>query len=211
MSKKAKLFLVSPNDLIRNLSEIKDTKLRRSITNFIIQFDMSSFNKDNNSAWDNYKFDPDGYSTPGIYSTKNMPTYSYSSDDITERKFDDLLDEFITNLLNMSTVEKSEFLKSLENISKPLNSSETNPDNIYNIINTIYYNYSDNDIFNSVKVSKLEKTGTIVLSSYNLTSIEKLKAKLVKEGIKDIRYRIVKNPYNQKKIHTIMYDRIGEK
>tara|TARA_Y100000004_G_scaffold129425_1_gene145890 strand:- start:2378 stop:3013 length:636 start_codon:yes stop_codon:yes gene_type:complete len=211
MSKKAKLFLVSPNDLIRNLSEIKDTKLRRSITNFIIQFDMSSFNKDNNSAWDNYKFDPDGYSTPGIYSTKNMPTYSYSSDDITERKFDDLLDEFITNLLNMSTVEKSEFLKSLENISKPLDSSETNPDNIYNIINTIYYNYSDNDIFNSVKVSKLEKTGTIVLSSYNLTSIEKLKAKLVKEGIKDIRYRIVKNPYNQKKIHTIMYDRIGEK
>tara|TARA_A100001201_G_scaffold46869_1_gene47317 strand:+ start:831 stop:1466 length:636 start_codon:yes stop_codon:yes gene_type:complete len=211
MSKKAKLFLVSPNDLIKNLSEIKDTKLRRSITNFIIQFDMSSFNKDNNSAWDNYKFDPDGYSTPGIYSTKNMPTYSYSSDDITERKFDDLLDEFITNLLNMSTVEKSEFLKSLENISKPLDSSETNPDNIYNIINTIYYNYSDNDIFNSVKVSKLEKTGTIVLSSYNLTSIEKLKAKLVKEGIKDIRYRIVKNPYNQKKIHTIMYDRIGEK
>ena len=211
MSKKAKLFLVSPNDLIRNLSEIKDTKLRRSITNFIIQFDMSSFNKNSNSAWDNYKFDPDGYSTPGIYSTKNMPTYSYSSDDITERKFDDLLDEFITNLLNMSTVEKSEFLKSLENISKPLDSSETNPDNIYNIINTIYYNYSDNDIFNSVKVSKLEKTGTIVLSSYNLTSIEKLKAKLVKEGIKDIRYRIVKNPYNQKKIHTIMYDRIGEK
>lgn len=211
MSKKAKLFLVSPNDLIRNLSEIKDTKLRRSITNFIIQFDMSSFNKNSNSAWDNYKFDPDGYSAPGIYSTKNMPTYSYSSDDITERKFDDLLDEFITNLLNMSTVEKSEFLKSLENISKPLDSSETNPDNIYNIINTIYYNYSDNDIFNSVKVSKLEKTGTIVLSSYNLTSIEKLKAKLVKEGIKDIRYRIVKNPYNQKKIHTIMYDRIGEK
>ena len=211
MSKKAKLFLVSPNDLIRNLSEIKDTKLRRSITNFIIQFDMSSFNKNSNSAWDNYKFDPDGYSTPGIYSTKNMPTYSYSSDDITERKFDDLLDEFITNLLNMSTVEKSEFLKSLENISKPLDSSETNPDNIYNIINTIYYNYSDNDIFNSVKVSKLEKTGTIVLSSYNLTSIEKLKAKLVKEGITDIRYRIVKNPYNQKKIHTIMYDRIGEK
>ena len=211
MSKKAKLFLVSPNDLIRNLSEIKDTKLRRSITNFIIQFDMSSFNKDNNSAWDNYKFDPDGYSTPGIYSTKNMPTYSYSSDDITERKFDDLLDEFITNLLNMSTVEKSEFLKSLENISKPLNSSETNPDNIYNIINTIYYNYSDNDIFNSVKVSKLEKTGTIVLSSYNLTSIEKIKAKLIKEGIENIRYRIVKNPYNQKKIHTIMYDRIGEK
>ena len=211
MSKKAKLFLVSPNDLIRNLSEIKDTKLRRSITNFIIQFDMSSFNKNSNSAWDNYKFDPDGYSTPGIYSTKNMPTYSYSSDDITERKFDDLLDEFITNLLNMSTVEKSEFLKSLENISKPLDSSETNPDNIYNIINTIYYNYSDNDIFNSVKVSKLEKTGTIVLSSYNLTSIEKIKAKLIKEGIENIRYRIVKNPYNQKKIHTIMYDRIGEK
>ena len=72
-------------------------------------------------------------------------------------------------------------------------------------------NHSDNDIFNSVKVSKLEKTNTIVLSSYNLNSIEKLKAKLIKEGIENIRYRIVKNPYNQKKIHTIMYDRIGEK
>ena len=33
----------------------------------------------------------------------------------------------------------------------------------------------------------------------------------IDEGIENIRYRIVKNPYNQKKIHTIMYDRIGEK
>ena len=209
MSKKAKLFLVSPKDLIKNLGAIDDTKLRRCISNFIIQFDMSQFSRQGTTSWDNYNYDPDDYSTPaGVYSTKNMPTYN---DYITERKFDDILDEFISGLLNMSVIEKSEFLKSLENLTKPLDKSETNPDNIYNIINTIYYNHSDNDLFNSVKVSKLENTGTIVLSSYHLTSIEKIKAKLVKEGISNLRYRIVQNPYNKKKIHTIMYDRIGEK
>jgi hypothetical protein len=129
----------------------------------------------------------------------------------TEKKFEEILDEFITGLLAMNIQEKSEFLKSLEMFTRPIDKSETRQDNIYNIINTIYYNHSENDLFNSIKVSKLEKTGTIVLSSYNLTSIETIKAKLVKEGIVDIRYRIIKNPYNNKKIHTIMYDKIGEK
>jgi hypothetical protein len=209
MSKKAKLFLVAPGDLVENLGAIDDTRLRRCLTNFIISFDLSTFDKyKTNDSWNDYKFSPkQSWDNPGTLSTKGMNSYSEYS---TERKFEDLLDEFITNLLAMNTSEKSEFIKSLERLTSN-DLTENNNSNIYNIINTIYYNHSDNDIFNSVKVSKLEKTNTIVLSSYNLNSIEKLKAKLIKEGIENIRYRIVKNPYNQKKIHTIMYDRIGEK
>ena len=45
MTKKAKLFLVAPNDIIRNLGVISDTKLRKAITNFIIQFDFSNSKK----------------------------------------------------------------------------------------------------------------------------------------------------------------------
>ena len=212
MTKKAKLFLVAPNDIIRNLGVISDTKLRKAITNFIIQFDFSN-SKKKYSGWDNwnttYTKDIEFEDYPGTFNTRGMSS-SYQ-EYLTEQKFEDILDEFITGLLAMNNSEKSEFLKSLEKITKPIDKSEVNSDNIYNIVNTIYYKYSDNDIFNSVKVSKLEKTDTIVLSSYNLTSIEKIKAKLIKEGIENIRYRIVKNPYNQKKIHTIMYDRIGEK
>ena len=160
--------------------------------------------------WDNWNPNmyKSGLSDGTYFTTKGMPSYQ---EYMTEKKFDDILDEFITGLLNMSVVEKSEFLKSLEQMMQPIDKKDLSNDNIYNIINTIYYNHSDNDLFNSIKVSKLEKTNTIVLSSYHLSSIEKVKAKLVKEGIENIRYRIIKNPYNDKKIHTIMYDRIGEK
>ena len=208
MKKKEKLYLVSSNDLVKNLGSIKDNRLRRCMTNFIIQFDMNSWSKPYDKVvWDNFDLNtkPDSY---GTFSTKGMPSYN---EYITEQKFDDILDEFINGLLSMSVSEKSEFLRSLEKLSEPLKKKESSEDNIYNIINTIYYNHSDNDLFNSVKVSKIESTGTIVLSSYHLSSIEKLKAKLNKEGITDIKYRIIKNPYNNKKIHTIMYDRIGEK
>jgi hypothetical protein len=211
MDSKVKLFLVDPKDLSKNLGSITDAKLRRCLTNFVIQFNLNSGTINNAPKWDNdwpknlnYRKDLDGQ----IFTTKGMPSYQ---DFITEKKFDDILDEFISGLLGMDVHEKSAFLKTLEGMMEPINKEKTNPDNIYNIINTIYYNHSDNDLFNSIKVSILEKTGTVVLSSYNLGSIENVKAKLVKEGIENIRYRIIQNPYNQKKIHTIMYDKIGEK
>jgi hypothetical protein len=214
MDRKVKLFLVEPNELSRNLAEISNAKLRRLMTNFIMQFEYNKFSKPNYSnstsdwskGWDDWTPTSTNH---GVYSTKGM-TGTYN-EYFTEKKFEEILDEFITGLLAMNIQEKSEFLKSLEMFTRPIDKSETRQDNIYNIINTIYYNHSENDLFNSIKVSKLEKTGTIVLSSYNLTSIETIKAKLVKEGIVDIRYRIIKNPYNNKKIHTIMYDKIGEK
>jgi hypothetical protein len=210
MNKKERLFLVSPKDLVKNIKFVKDSKLRSKMLKFIDQFNLDSYKSVDWSNWVGSDIPDKGKTNtaPGIYSTKGMPSYN---EYITETRFDDIIDEFIGGLLSMTVSEKSDFLKSLEKLSRPINEDKSEPDNIYNIINTIYYNYSDNDLFNSVKVSKLESTGTIVLSSYNLTSIEKIKLKLKKEGIENIRYRIIKNPYNQKKIHTIMYDRIGEK
>ena len=59
MSKKAKLFLVAPGDLVENLGAIDDTRLRRCLTNFIISFDLSTFDKyKTNDSWNDYKFSP---------------------------------------------------------------------------------------------------------------------------------------------------------
>ena len=215
MSKKIKLFLVSQKDLIRNLGTVADSRLRKCLTNFIIQFDLNSYNapkKMDWNTWNNSSYtDSWNKIKHGEWLTPDPDSYKSFQEFSTEQRFEDILDEFITGLLEMSVKEKSEFLKSLENLMSPIEKKKPKQDNIYNIINTIYYNHSDNDLFNSIKVSKLEHTDTIVLSSYNLNNIEKIKAKLIKEGIENIRYRIIKNPYNKKKIHTIMYDRIGEK
>ncbi len=219
MTNKKKLFLCNIKDFLKNSYLIKDKILRKHILSYAHgvneRLTMKSpvgniFNMDYDK-WikTNYKKRNSGR-TDGVWPTGKGVDVSNYQDFITERRFDNILDDFITGLLSMSVNEKSDFLSTLEDLMSPIAENKEDMRNIYNIINTIYYNHSDNDLFDSIKVSVLPKTGTVVLSSYHLTSIEKIKEKLSNEGIEDIAYRIIENPYNKKKIHTLMYERIGE-
>ncbi len=200
---------MSPKDLTGCVPYIKDRRLSDSLYKF-----TNNIEYDNTMHWD---FDNNSYGEPitedeEYYEPKSMPSNESYQDYIINQRFEDVLDDFITGLLDMNLDQKSDFLKTLESMMAPLKEKGTkkDEDNIYNIINKIYYEHSESDVFNSIKVSFLEKTKTIALSSYNLSSIKSIKLKLIKEGIGNIRYRIIENPYNNKQIHTIMYERIKE-
>lgn len=204
---------MSLKDMTNCVPFIKDRRLSDCMYKF-----TNSINKDKPMDWESWNntssFVPDnGDYSDGSYNPKSMPFSETYQDYIINQRFEDVLDDFISGLLDMNSDQKSDFLKTLENMMAPLKPKGTKKDldNIYNIVNKIYYEHSENDIFNSIKVSFLEKTKTVALSSYNLSSIENIKLKLIKEGIGNIRYRIIENPYNNKQIHTIMYERLGEK
>ena len=196
MSDKIKLFLMSPYDLASCVPYIKDVKLSNC---------MHAFTSNMDKVADEY----DGHYYDNNKNYQSSTTNESYQDYIINKRFEDVLDDFISGLLDMDSDQKSDFLKTLENMMVP-KSTNRDTDNIYNIFSKIADVHSENDIFNSIKVSYLEKTNTIALSSYNLKNIEDVKLKLIKEGVGDIRYKIINNPFNNKKIHTIMYDKIKE-
>ena len=135
-----------------------------------------------------------------------MPSYQDYLSSTDEERFEDILDEFITGLLSMTNFEKSNFLKFFD-ASIPKERKETEPKHIYNIINNKDLN---DDIFNSIKVSYLEKVGLTALSTYDANKLEVIKLRLISEGIDNISYRTTKNPNNNKTIHSILFKKKGE-
>lgn len=208
MNDKVKLFLMAPKDLISCVPYIKDSKLSNCMHTFTSNMDNYSEYSNEDDYGDNGYYN-DNYSQEYTQTTNNEKYQDY----IINKRFENVLDDFISGLLDMNSDQKSDFLKTLESMMVPIKPKNiiSDTDSIYNIFSKIVDVNSDNDIFNSIKVSYLEKTKTIALSSYNLKNIEDVKLKLIKEGVGDIRYKIINNPFNNKKIHTIMYDRNGEK
>ena len=199
---------MAPKDLISCVPYIKDSKLSNCMHTFTSNMDNYSEYSSEDDYGDNGYYN-DNYSQEYTQTTNNEKYQDY----IINKRFENVLDDFISGLLDMNSDQKSDFLKTLESMMVPIKPKNiiSDTDSIYNIFSKIVDVNSDNDIFNSIKVSYLEKTKTIALSSYNLKNIEDVKLKLIKEGVGDIRYKIINNPFNNKKIHTIMYDRNGEK
>ena len=209
MSKeKNNIFLVSKNELAENVDFIYDDRLREVFYNFTKSIRRSSGMNAYKVNWDEWKGTTYSKgSSPGTYiSTKGMPSYQNYLDKVDEQRFEDILDDFITGLLSMTKKEKGEFLRFFD-ISLINERKKTEPKHIYNIIND---KKSGDDIFESIKVSYLRNSNTIVLSSYNKESLDKMKLRLIDEGINVIGYRKIKNPNNNRDIHSIMYDNSKE-
>ncbi len=195
---KEKIFLISKKELIENINFIYDDNLRESFYNFTKNKSGNIHNL-NFDAWKDLSYDDRQQKRGGILTTKGLPSYQ---DFLNEKRFEDILDDFITGLLSMTSNEKNTFLKFFDVSLPPKSRQKTEPKHIYNIIND---RKKGSDIFESIKVSYLERTNKTILSSYNIESIERIKLRLIKEGIDVISYRIVKNPHNDRDIHSIMY------
>ena len=95
-----------------------------------------------------YKYYNDNYSQEYTQTTNNEKYQDY----IINKRFENVLDDFISGLLDMNSDQKSDFLKTLESMMVPIKPKNiiSDTDSIYNIFSKIVDVNSDNDIFNSI-------------------------------------------------------------